>query len=166
MVGTERGMFPRHQSDRHERDDGCVSQVRIDPLSGVVTVVAGDRQGRPDRPEGCPFCIGGLEAPEPYDVRSFPNRWPPLPDGRAEVLLFSPEHEASLGRPCCGSTSFRPTAGPGRRPTCTPTSHPCTAAPARSGSSPAASTAAACGSTPSSPRNAAATLRDLHGAGG
>jgi UDPglucose--hexose-1-phosphate uridylyltransferase len=59
-------------------------------------VVAGGRQARPNLPEGCPFCPGGIEAPEPYDVRWFVNRWPPLPDGRAEVLLFSPEHEASL----------------------------------------------------------------------
>ncbi len=62
-----------------------------------MVVVAGDRQGRPNRPAGCPFCPGGLEAPDLYDVRWFPNRWPPLPAGRAEVLLFSPDHGKSLG---------------------------------------------------------------------
>jgi UDPglucose--hexose-1-phosphate uridylyltransferase len=74
-----------------------VSEVRVDPLSGATVVVAGSRQSRPNLPDGCPFCVGGLEAPEPYDVRWFPNRWPPLPDGRAEVLLFSPDHDQSLG---------------------------------------------------------------------
>ncbi len=41
--------------------------------------------------------MGGLEAPEPYATRSFVNRWPPLPDDRAEVLLYSPVHDGSLG---------------------------------------------------------------------
>lgn len=40
--------------------------------------------------------MGGLEAPEPYATFAFPNRWPALPDGRAEVLLYSPEHDASF----------------------------------------------------------------------
>lgn len=73
-------------------------QVRIDALTGDQVVIVGARQSRPNLPvEGCPFCPGGREAPEPYDVRWFPNRWPPLPDGRAEVILYAPEHEASLG---------------------------------------------------------------------
>ena len=29
-------------------------------------------------------------------MRWFPNRWPPLPDGRAEVLLYAPQHDASM----------------------------------------------------------------------
>ena len=75
--------------------------VRVDPLTGVVVVVAGGRQGRPDLsggvgPGGCPFCPGGLEAPEPYRTRWFPNRWPPLADGRAELLLYTPEHDAPM----------------------------------------------------------------------
>lgn len=73
-----------------------MTETRVDPLSGATVVVAGGRQHRPNLPEGCPFCPGGLEAPEPYDVRWFVNRWPPLPDDRAEVLLFSPEHGRSL----------------------------------------------------------------------
>jgi UDPglucose--hexose-1-phosphate uridylyltransferase len=44
----------------------------------------------------CPFCPGGLEAPGPYDVRHFPNRWPALPGGCHEVILHSPDHEASF----------------------------------------------------------------------
>lgn len=72
--------------------------VITDPLSGQRVIVAPDRQGRPNLPdEGCPFCVGGREAPEPYDVRAFTNRWPSLGDGRAEVVLFSPDHDASLG---------------------------------------------------------------------
>jgi len=70
---------------------------RVDARSGAPVVVTGDRQDRPNLPAGaCPFCPGGLEAPEPYAVRSFVNRWPPLPDGRAEILLYSPRHDASL----------------------------------------------------------------------
>lgn len=55
------------------------------------------RQQRPNRPEqDCPFCVGGLEAPEPYDVRAFVNRWPSFPDDRCEVVLYSPDHDATM----------------------------------------------------------------------
>jgi len=71
--------------------------MRFDPLTGVPVVVTSARQGRPNLPaESCPFCPGGLEAPEPYDVRWFANRWPSLPDGRAEVVLYTPDHEATF----------------------------------------------------------------------
>ena len=61
-------------------------------------MIVGARQSRPNLPSsGCPFCPGGIEAPDPYEVRWFPNRWPPLPDGRAEVVLYTSEHHASLG---------------------------------------------------------------------
>jgi len=73
------------------------SDVRYDPLTGEMTVMVGARQNRPNLEAGaCPFCPGGQESPEPYDVRWFVNRWPPLPDGRAEILLWSPDHSASL----------------------------------------------------------------------
>jgi UDPglucose--hexose-1-phosphate uridylyltransferase len=72
--------------------------VVTDPLSGRQVIVVPDRQTRPNLPEdGCPFCVGGHEAPAPYDVRWFVNRWPSLDGGRAEVVLFSPDHDASLG---------------------------------------------------------------------
>jgi len=75
---------------------------RRDPLTGASTVVVGSRQGRPNLPSGdCPFCPGGLEAPEPYDVRWFVNRWPSMPDDRCEIVLYTPDHDAelwSLGR--------------------------------------------------------------------
>jgi UDPglucose--hexose-1-phosphate uridylyltransferase len=70
--------------------------VRVDPLTGATTVVTGARQARPNLPStGCPFCVGGLEAPEPYDVRWFTNRWPAISEGRAEVLLYTPDHSGS-----------------------------------------------------------------------
>jgi UDPglucose--hexose-1-phosphate uridylyltransferase len=67
-----------------------------DALTGAGVIIARGRQARPNLPAGCPFCVGGLEAPEPYRTRWFPNRWPSFPDGRAEVHLFSPDHDASL----------------------------------------------------------------------
>lgn len=71
---------------------------RTDPLTSQPVVVVRSRQDRPNRPSlGCAFCPGGLEAPAPYQVRWFVNRWPPLPGDRCEVVLFSPEHSASLG---------------------------------------------------------------------
>ena len=106
--------------DPHDSDTGS-HELRFDPLTGEWVLVVPHRQGRPNLPEsGCPFCVGGLEAPDPYDVRAFPNRWSPYlpgppvdiaavgdngqhpvsnraqPRGAAEVVLFSPEHDASL----------------------------------------------------------------------
>lgn len=70
---------------------------RLDPLTRRRTVVVGSRQARPNLPsKGCPFCVGGLEAPEPYDVKWFPNRWPAMPDGRCEMVLYTPEHDAEF----------------------------------------------------------------------
>jgi UDPglucose--hexose-1-phosphate uridylyltransferase len=71
--------------------------LRVDPLSGASTVITGSRQGRPNLPStGCPFCVGGLEAPDDYEVAWFDNRWPAIPDGRAEVILYTPDHEATF----------------------------------------------------------------------
>jgi UDPglucose--hexose-1-phosphate uridylyltransferase len=44
----------------------------------------------------CPFCPGGLEAPEPYEVRWIPNRWPAMPDERCEVILYSSRHDIAF----------------------------------------------------------------------
>jgi len=71
-------------------------ELRLDRLTRAPVVATHARQGRPNRPGACPFCPGGLEAPEPYDVRWFPNRWPPLAKGRAEILLFGAEHGMAL----------------------------------------------------------------------
>lgn len=81
-------------SDRWDRSP---LPYRIDPLTGEVTYIVAKRQGRPNLPpDGCPFCPGGLEAPDPYDVRWFSNRWPAIPDGRCEVVLYTPDHEATF----------------------------------------------------------------------
>jgi len=84
--------------------------VLTDPLTGAPVIVTAGRQHRPNegpgsvaRPAatGCPFCPGGLEAPEPYDVRWFVNRWPAMAGDRCEVVLYTPDHRASfagLGR--------------------------------------------------------------------
>lgn len=85
-----------------ESGDKETSYLRVDPLTGTPAVIVKKRQGRPnprvDLPSSeCPFCPGGLEAPEPYVTRWFKNRWPPLPQDRAEIVLFSPEHNESLG---------------------------------------------------------------------
>jgi UDPglucose--hexose-1-phosphate uridylyltransferase len=73
------------------------ADLRIDPLTGANVVVSPWRQQRPNLPEGtCPFCPGGLEAPGPYDVRNFQNRWPALSGGRHEVILHSPDHHSSF----------------------------------------------------------------------
>lgn len=72
-------------------------ETRTDPHLGTVVHVVATRQNRPNLPAGsCPFCVGGLEAPEPYEVRAFENRWPSLDDGACEVVLYSPQHDATL----------------------------------------------------------------------
>ena len=84
-------------------ENGDVNQdLRVDPALGTVVHVVGSRQARPNLATNavtsdCPFCVGGLEAPEPYDVRSFVNRWPPMPNDRCEVILYTTDHNASFG---------------------------------------------------------------------
>ncbi len=77
--------------------DGLDVEVRHDTLSGAVVAIAASRQARPNLPSAsCPFCVGGLEAPDDYDVRAFVNRWPSFPDSRCEVVLYSPDHDATF----------------------------------------------------------------------
>ena len=99
--------------------DAPDGELRFDALTGEWVNIVGHRQGRPNLPsDPCPFCVGGLEAPDPYDVRWFANRWPALAPGdppnfvgdsdtldgaravpaagACEVVLFSPEHDQSL----------------------------------------------------------------------
>jgi UDPglucose--hexose-1-phosphate uridylyltransferase len=96
---------------------GDGAELRFDPLTREWVNIVGHRQGRPNLPsDDCPFCVGGLEAPDAYDVRWFENRWPAyapgapldlaaaeaagttvLPAvGACEVVLFSPTHDQSL----------------------------------------------------------------------
>ena len=73
------------------------SELRTDDVTGAQTYIVASRQTRPNLPEAtCPFCPGGLEAPEQYDVRWVPNRWPAMPDGRCEVILYTPDHDATF----------------------------------------------------------------------
>lgn len=81
----------------HRGADHRAGDVRVEPHLGTVVHVVGSRQARPNLPQtGCPFCVGGVEAPEPYDVRWFPNRWPAMPGDRCEVVLYTQQHEATL----------------------------------------------------------------------
>lgn len=73
------------------------SELREDEFLGTKVHIVSSRQDRPNLPsEGCPFCVGGLEAPEQYSVTAFPNRWPALGEGRCEVVLYTPDHDATL----------------------------------------------------------------------
>ena len=93
--------------------DDATSEQRLDALTREWVTISGNRQDRPNLPShDCPFCVGGLEAPEPYDVRVLENRWPalhagppidPFDDaitaparGAAEVVLYTSDHDASL----------------------------------------------------------------------
>jgi UDPglucose--hexose-1-phosphate uridylyltransferase len=89
------GLTASFTSDRRAAPSS--TDRRIDTFLGTVVHVVQSRQTRPNLPSsGCPFCVGGLEAPEPYEVRSFPNRWPALGEGRCEVVLYTPEHDATF----------------------------------------------------------------------
>ena len=73
------------------------SEIREDALTGATVAVAAARQDRPNRPSvECPFCVGGLESPESYDVRAFVNRWPTFSGDRCEVVLYAPDHDATF----------------------------------------------------------------------
>lgn len=75
-----------------------MNEIRHDPLTGAAVAVTPGRQQRPNLPAtGCPFCVGGLESPNPYDVKWFTNRWPAMPDERCEVILYSSAHDENLG---------------------------------------------------------------------
>ena len=73
-------------------------EIRTDTYLGTVVHIVADRQNRPNLPvDGCPFCIGGLEAPTEYDTKAFANRWPALDAGYCEVVLYTPHHDANFG---------------------------------------------------------------------
>jgi len=68
-----------------------------DDLTGQDVVIVSSRQARPNLPsDDCPFCVGGAAAPDPYDVRWFVNDWPAMPDDRCEVVLYTPDHDATF----------------------------------------------------------------------
>ncbi len=96
-AGVSGGVEIEHGQPAPSGSEGSGFEVRVDPLTGQEVVIVAGRQHRPNLPAAgrCPFCVGGTEAPEPYDVRWFVNRWPPMPASRCEVVLHSPDHDAS-----------------------------------------------------------------------
>lgn len=95
-----------------------MAELRYNPLLRDWTMVASNRQARPNLPVGnCPFCPGSGRVPEQYDVLAYDNDFPalsptaPEPDavaggpyrtapavGKCEVILYSPDHTAALPR--------------------------------------------------------------------
>jgi UDPglucose--hexose-1-phosphate uridylyltransferase len=92
-------------------------ELRYNPVLRDWTMVANNRQGRPDMPsQHCPFCPGSGAVPDHYEVHVYDNDYPvlsPHPDlppvasglyraapalGKCEVILYSPQHDASLSR--------------------------------------------------------------------
>lgn len=104
------GVNDRNDGNSAGEPSGDSVDLRHDPYTGTSTYVVGNRQSRPSisaatTQSDCPFCPGGLEAPEPYRTRYFPNRWPALPDGRCEVVLYTPDHAATI--PQIGANGMR-----------------------------------------------------------
>lgn len=93
-----------------------MAEFRYNPLLDDWTIVAGNRQNRPDMPKDyCAFCPGSGRVPDNYDVLMYENDWPSMkqnpqePDnvatsfyktaksfGKAEVILYSPNHEDNI----------------------------------------------------------------------
>lgn len=96
-----------------------MAELRWNALAKDWVMIASHRQARPQMPKGwCPFCTDSGRVPEHYDVYRYPNDFPalmknpPEPDavdtnelfrvspsyGVCEVLLYSPDHHASLSK--------------------------------------------------------------------
>jgi UDPglucose--hexose-1-phosphate uridylyltransferase len=94
-----------------------MAELRFNPLLDTWTMVASNRQNRPNlNSNACPFCIGSGKVPDDYTVFVYQNDFPALsqnpsePDifpfsdcyktaesyGKCEVILFSPDHHTSL----------------------------------------------------------------------
>jgi UDPglucose--hexose-1-phosphate uridylyltransferase len=94
-----------------------MAELRWNPLLGTWTMVASNRQNRPNlNPNYCPFCVGSGKVPKQYDVFVYANDFPALSDsppepdtfpdssiyktresyGKCEVILFSSDHTKSL----------------------------------------------------------------------
>lgn len=95
-----------------------MSELRYNPLLKTYTIVASNRQARPDMPKNwCPFCPGSGKVPDEFEVYAYSNDFPALsqnpgmPDiasselyqveknyGACEVILYSPDHYTSLSQ--------------------------------------------------------------------
>lgn len=93
-----------------------MAELRYNPLLSDWTMVSQNRQHRPaGRAGACPFCLGSDKVPDSYDVYAYDNDYPvlsespPTPDsvafgpyrtapayGKCEVILYSPDHQATL----------------------------------------------------------------------
>jgi len=74
--------------------------TRIEPYLGTTVHIVRSRERRPNHPRsGCAFCVDGIEAAEPYDLKSFANR---LGERTYEQLL-----EASTTRRVSGVACHR-----------------------------------------------------------
>jgi UDPglucose--hexose-1-phosphate uridylyltransferase len=94
-----------------------MSELRWNPLLGTWTIVAANRQNRPNMPKDyCPFCPGeGKKVPDKFNVFTYANDFPALSgseevalqnekslyvaapaSGNCEVLLYSPDHHAHI----------------------------------------------------------------------
>ena len=93
-----------------------MAELRWNPLLQTWTMVASNRQNRPQLPKDwCPFCPGSGKVPEEYDVHTYDNDFPALtmmPEesdlpssglykiapnyGKCEVVLYSPNHHSNL----------------------------------------------------------------------
>jgi len=113
----------RNQDNREKAERPQTAQLRFDPLSSEWITVASHRQSRAFLPPAhvCPLCPTSKdnlsELPDLFDVAVFENKGPAFgpgvgeidqPNGqrfgfatnsfgRCEVVVFSPEHEGSLG---------------------------------------------------------------------
>ena len=92
-----------------------MAELRWDPFIQDWTMVASNRQNRPQMPKDwCPFCPSSGNVPE-YEVMKYDNDFPalrqdpPVPDdvatdffrtapcyGKCEVILYSPQHTVTL----------------------------------------------------------------------
>lgn len=93
-----------------------MAELRYNPLLRDWTMVAANRQFRPQMPQNnCPFCPGSGKVPDMYDVYAYNNDYPvlspqpPEPEavatgiyktepayGKCEVILYSSNHTATL----------------------------------------------------------------------
>lgn len=94
-----------------------MSELRYHPLIDDYVMINSKRQNRPQMPKDwCPFCPGSGKVPEHFDVYRYDNDFPvlsqkpPEPDdvatsplfqtaeayGKCEVILYSPNHQATL----------------------------------------------------------------------